>query len=202
MIQKWTNIPKTDERGLNGFTPISTIVGSRFETNRIDPRDIFTLPGPVGLPGIPGPGGLGAPGPLGNQGAAGSAGAAGPTGAQGPQGPVGPPGAQYAHINEVPNGVAFTIDFSLANFRSWTLSNSAPITFSTSNLAATRFAIIFIPAMSPLGDHDIIWPAAWNWFGTAITMTNSTRKYIISLSCFGNTDADVYASYGETPIQS
>jgi len=200
MIQKWTNIPKTDERGLNGFTPISTIVGSRFETNRIDPRDIFTLPGPVGLPGIPGPGGLGAPGPQGNQGPTGAPGATGPQGPTGATGPVGPSGAQYAHINEAPNGVAFTIDFSLANFRSWTLSNSSVMTVSTSNLLATRFAIIFIQAYSPLGDHDVIWPAAWNWMGQPITMMNSTRKVIISLSCFGNTDADVYASYGEQPI--
>lgn len=212
MIEKWTNIPKTDQRGIVGFTPIAGITGTagfpetpgfEFSTYRIDPRDIFFIPGPPGLPGLPGTGGSanpGTPGPDGAPGAAGAPGAPGPAGPAGPTGAAGTPGPADTHISEIIGGAAFVIDFSLAHFRTWDFQGS-PTTFSTSNKAATRFALIRILANTITGDHSMIFPVGWKWVNAIPPLMNTIRPAILSLTCFGPLETDVVASFGEHPAQ-
>jgi len=199
MIEKWTNIPKTDDRGISGFTPISVIVGSGFETNRINPRDIFTMPGGVGLPGLPGPGGLAAPGPQGATGPAGSPGPDGPTGSAGARGPMGPGGPADTHLTQTISGAAFSIDFSLDHYRTWVF-DAGNTTFSTTNKAATRFMLVRILSITITGDHLMTFPVGWKWVNAIPPIFNSNRVATLSLTCFGPLETDVVASFGEHPF--
>jgi hypothetical protein len=96
-------------------------------------------------------------------------------------------------------GATFTIDFSLAHYRSWDWQ-ATTTTFSTSNLAATRFVLIKITMLTFTGDHTPIWPVGWHWVNAVPNLLNSNRPAILSLTAFGPLDTDVYASFGEHPF--
>jgi hypothetical protein len=102
---------------------VNTVVG---------PQGIQGAIGPVGPQGEKGEQGL--PGVAGAQGVAGSSGASGTNGAQGPTGPAGPAGAIG------PKGETGTSEVTVIDIPTWTLSSSAPFSYSTSSTFGTLLA--------------------------------------------------------------
>lgn len=87
------------------------------------------------------------------------------------------------------------INFTGAAFQTATLS--APITFTTSNLAIGRSVTVRIVADA--SERAFTFPA-WRFIGSAAPATIAASKTaILTLTSFGTTDANVYAAYAAEP---
>jgi hypothetical protein len=122
-------------------------------------------------------------------GATGAAGADGATGATGATGPTGPPGS-YTY-STLTWGATTNIDFDADSYRTLTLAGNT--TFTTSNKGAPKADTIRI-----IGDsvqRTLTFPAGWQWATTKPTALAGSTNAILSITCFGTTDADLVACY-------
>lgn len=176
------------------------------------------IPGPIGPVGPIGPQGLkgdkGDPGEPGAQGIQGEQGLKGDTGDTGATGPGvatgGTAGQRFRKLSGTDydtgwGGIcdtgtigtttgAVAIDLSMATGQLKTVTLTGNPTFSTDNRSLGMFATVrIIPNGS---DRALAFNASWKWLGTnysAGTTLASTKEAILSISCYGANETDVFA---------
>lgn len=132
---------------------------------------------------------IGIPGPTGSQGGAGAAGATGATGATGPQGP------NFTH-STLAYSATTNLDFDGDDYR--TLELTGNVTFTTSNRAAPKALTIRVIADG--STRTFTFPAGWIFVGAAAPASIAANKEaILSITCFGTTDATIRAAYAAQP---
>jgi hypothetical protein len=75
------------------------------------------------------------------------------------------------------------------------VSISGTITFTTSNKALGRAMTILL--WSDASARTLTFPSSWTWVGTKPTATTGGKCGILSITCFGANETDVYAAYGQ-----
>ena len=115
-------------------------------------------------------------------------GPAGPTGATGPEG-------SFSH-STLSYSTTTNLDFDADDYRSVTLAGN--IMFTTSNRGAPKALTIRI-----IGDgstRTLAFPVGWKFVGAAAPASLAANKVaILSVTCFGTTDADIIAAYSAEP---
>lgn len=151
--------------------------------------------GATGIAGAAGAAGaIGPQGPAGSNGAAGATGATGPTGPQGPTGLTGPAGPAPTH-STLTYAATVNIDFDSDDYRSLALTGN--VTFTTSNRAAPKSVTIKILADGSI--RSFTFPS-WIFVGAAAPASIAANKTaVLSVTCFGTTDALIVATYFVEP---
>lgn len=86
-----------------------------------------------------------------------------------------------------------TLDFAALDGQYRTLSLSGAVTFSGSNLATGRTAVLrLLPGAS---GRTLTFPADWVFLGTKPATIAASKTGVLSLTAFGSTDADVVVAY-------
>lgn len=89
-----------------------------------------------------------------------------------------------------------TVDFTGDGFKTLTITGDP--TFATSNRAAGRSVTYRLDPGAAA--RTPTWAAGWNWVGAAAPTTLTANKEgVLTLTCFGTADTDVFAAYAEEP---
>lgn len=95
-------------------------------------------------------------------------------------------------LSSVPYAGSVVLNFSGSDYL--TVSLTGDIAFSTSNRASAKALAVRIIADG--SDRNLSFPATWTWVGSAApTSIAAGKTAILSVTCFGTTDADIVAAY-------